>query len=127
MLTFENPPSIRIVFSLGSLINVMFLLPASRKFTSRKPRFGFLKLVKAHVKRNPLATTSDTRKVRKAISPRGTIKNSTNGTATRFAGIVTIETVPKVFMMKGKVANDAATVVFTLVKSLVFHVFNLKG
>jgi hypothetical protein len=69
----------------------------------------------------------DTRKIKKERSPRGIIKNSEKETRTRFVGIDTRERIPKEVILNGKVAADAATVVFTLDENLSFNVLRLIG
>lgn len=45
----------------------------------------------------------------------------------RFAGIDTRERIPKEAIINGRVAADAATVVFMLYESLSLNVFSLRG
>src|SRR3990167_10538172 len=73
------------------------------------------------------AMCSETVNARKESSPRGTIRSSTRGTRIMFAGMDTTGSIPNEFIIKGKVTNVAAHVVFMRVAALSFSVPNLKG
>ncbi len=77
--------------------------------------------------RSGKAIVSDSEKARIDSNPIGTIKNSTNGTKIRFAGIEINERTPKEFIMKGRVAKEAAKVILTDEMIFSLNVLNLKG